>query len=96
MFARPILAALALFVLAACVPATETPPTLPPAPSENACGAAALQGLVGQSARVLRTMKFAGPTRIIRPGMGVTMDYSPDRLNIEIDARERISRVSCG
>jgi hypothetical protein len=51
--------------------------------------------LVGQSATVLETMKFAQPVRILRPGMAVTMDYRPDRLNIEIDAQEKIARVHC-
>ncbi|RGP38693.1 hypothetical protein D1012_00755 [Pseudotabrizicola alkalilacus] len=52
-------------------------------------------GLVGQPASVLQTMKFAAETRIIRPDMAVTMDYRADRLNIEIDRAERISRVHC-
>lgn len=80
--------------LAACeMTVPEQPDPLPPA---NACGADDLQGLVGKSARVLETMRFGQPVRIIRPGMAVTMDYSPARLNIEIDAAERIIRVSCG
>ena len=75
---------------AACVPVLE-----PPVATENACGAAELQGLVGQPASVLQTMKFALETRVIRPGTAVTMDYRPDRLNIDIDAGERIARVYC-
>lgn len=79
-----------MVVLVACqsVPPGETGP--------ESCGAGALQGLIGQSAEVLETMKFAAPTRILRPGMAVTMDFSPDRLNIEIDGAERIVRVQCG
>ncbi|MFN7225265.1 MAG: I78 family peptidase inhibitor [Paracoccaceae bacterium] len=79
----------ASLLLAACQP------TVPEGPDLSACGADALQGLVGQSASVLQTMKFAQETRIIRPGMAVTMDYRPDRLNIEIDAKEVITRVHC-
>ena len=59
------------------------------------CGADALQGLVGKPADVLLGMTFDADTRILRPGMPVTMDYRPDRLNIEIDADERIVRVHC-
>lgn len=84
-------AAAALILLAACV---EPPPVAMPA--EDACGAAGLQGLVGQPATVLQTMRFGVQTRIIRPGMAVTMDYRADRLNIEIDAAEVIARVACG
>lgn len=65
-------------------------------PGRDACGANALQSLVGQPAAVLETIKFGVTTRVIRPGMAVTMDYSPSRLNIEIDDAEVISRVTCG
>lgn len=40
-------------------------------------------------------MRFDRPTRIIRPGMAVTMDYSPDRVNIEIDESGTITGVRC-
>ncbi len=87
------LSATMLLVLAACEPIPPGPPSLPP---PDACGASALQGLLGQPASVLQAMRFAGPVRVIRPGMAVTMDYSPERLNIEIDAEEIIARVTCG
>ncbi len=90
MGARLAGAGLALLALAACQPA---PPGTPA--GSASCGAESLQTLVGQSAGVLETMRFAGPVRIIRPGMAVTMDYRPDRLNIEIDAANTIARVWC-
>ena len=65
-------------------------------PGRDACGANALQALVGQPAAVLEGIEFGVTTRVIRPGMAVTMDYSPSRLNIEIDGAEVISRVACG
>jgi hypothetical protein len=40
-------------------------------------------------------MRFGQEVRILRPGMAVTADYVPTRLNIEIDAAETIVRVSC-
>lgn len=79
--------------LGACVP--KAGPGSPAEPIENACGALELQGLVGQSARVLETMRFGTEVRIIRPGTAVTMDFRAERLNIEIDAVERITRVYC-
>lgn len=94
------LTALALpMALVACVnlsmpPADPMPPQ--PFPSENACGADELQDLVGQPASRLQTIRFGVATRIIRPGMAVTMDYSPFRLNIFIDDFERITAVRCG
>ncbi|MBL4929148.1 I78 family peptidase inhibitor [Fuscibacter oryzae] len=81
---------LLLPVLAACV--TEPPP-LPP---QDSCGAAALQGLVGQPATALQVMRFAHTVRVIEPGMMVTQDYVADRLNIHIDKQGLISRVVCG
>ncbi len=85
------LPALAVLLLAACT--TGRPP---PPPAEDTCGGADLQGLVGQSAAVLETMRFSQPLRVVRPGIAVTMDYRGDRLNIEVDAAELIVRVTCG
>lgn len=85
-----------VLALQACVVAVEPPRDIMPKPIVTACGSTELQGLVGQSARVLETMRFGVVTRVIRPGEAVTQDYSPGRLNIAVDAREIITRVSCG
>ncbi|WP_284326788.1 I78 family peptidase inhibitor [Cypionkella aquatica] len=77
--------------LMACMPEEPATPS-----AEAACGADQLQTLVGQSAKVLETMRFGQTVRIIRPGMAVTMDYAAERLNINIDAAEVITRVNCG
>jgi len=34
--------------------------------------------------------------RVIRPGEAVTKDFRPDRLNVELDEEENVSRVYCG
>lgn len=69
----------------------------PPSPDPtDACQASELQGLVGQAATVLEGMRFGQRLRVIRFGMAVTMDYDPARLNILLDQKERIERVSCG
>lgn len=86
---------LAPVALMACV--TEPLPAPPVTdPMGPACGAEGLQGLIGQPQTVLAAMKFANPTRVIEPGMAVTMDYSPTRLNIWIGEDGRIERVTCG
>lgn len=85
---------LSLAVLVACT--VGDAPVIPPPASGDACGASGLQSLVGQPAALLETMRFGVPVRVIRPGMAVTMDYRADRLDIEIDRRETISRVTCG
>lgn len=84
----------AALIMAGCVPTLQPPAE--PLPTETTCGAADLQALVGQPAKVLQTMRFGQQVRIIRPGMAVTADYSATRLNIDINANEKISRVYCG
>lgn len=84
----------ALLLLGACVQQpVQLPEPVPP--SADACGASVLQGLVGQGGSVLAAMRLPDGTRIIRPGMAVTMDYRPDRLNIDLDEQDRITRVHC-
>ena len=65
-------------------------------PVEDECGAVLLGDLIGQNRSVLATMKFAGPVRIIEPGMAVTMDYIATRTNIELDDAGTITRITCG
>jgi hypothetical protein len=65
------------------------------------CDAGKAGSLTGQPAtsevgsRAL-SMTGARTVRWIRPGAIVTMDYREDRLNIELDARNRVTRLSCG
>jgi hypothetical protein len=80
---------LMMLPLGACVAET-------PDPMQIGCGAEELQGLVGQPASVLETMRFSQPLRVIEPGMAVTMDFNPERLNIHVDGAKKISRVICG
>jgi hypothetical protein len=76
-----------VLALAACVAA---------GPEEESCGAAGMQDLVGQDKAVFAAMTLPVGTRIIEPGMAITEDYSPSRLNIDLDAEGRITRVWCG
>ncbi len=82
---------LASLALAAC---EEPIPLIDNAP--NDCGAQGYQNLIGQSADIFASMTFSAPMRIIKPGMAVTMDYSPTRLNAELDAQNQIVRFYCG
>lgn len=87
----PVLAGVSL---AAC--AAGTPPPVPAEPPSDACGAAALQYLVGRPQSALAAMTFPQTTRLIGPDMAVTMDYSAERLNIRYDRRGIITAVECG
>ena len=109
---RPVLISLSILTLAACQgqpPAQDQPPaqsqlpsqTLPPAQDrppvvEQGCGADRLQDYVGQPLAALDRSTLPQSTRIIGPGMAVTMDYSASRLNIEHDRNQIILRIACG
>ncbi len=73
------------------VPAPDAPPVLVPS-----CGAARLGGFVGQPVAALDPQYQPLVTRIIRPGDAVTEEFSPARLNVEVDGRDVITRVWCG
>jgi Peptidase inhibitor I78 family len=88
----PYVMAMLVLLVAAC----QTEPGVSKDKTHATCGAADLQGLVGQDRSVLATMKFAVTTRIIEKGMAITMDYSESRLNILIGEDGTITRVSCG
>lgn len=63
---------------------------------DGLCGASQLDHLVGQNAHVLTDFGLPENRRVVRPGMAITMDYQPDRLNIGIDEDEVIDRIWCG
>jgi hypothetical protein len=96
---RMVAGAVLMGSAAACVPVEPGPggPYPPVTPGGvNQCGALDLQFLVGGPASALNTMRFNKPVRVIYPNTMVTEDYSPDRLNFDVDYSGRITRVSCG
>jgi hypothetical protein len=70
------------------------PPLAPEAP--DMCGASARDYLLGQPIREIHLGSLGEHVRVIRPGDAVTMDYRPDRLNIELSEEDVILRVRCG
>ena len=60
------------------------------------CGAEALQDLVGTSVGALEAEALPEPSRVIFPGMAVTQDFVPERLNVEVGRDDRIAQVFCG
>ena len=101
---------LAALVLAASVAGCTTvvvedprpaPPPLPAPGPGGSCFAEDAAGALGQQARtgvIERATLDSGArtARIIRPGQAYTQEFNPDRLNIEVDAANRIVRLSCG
>lgn len=92
---------LAPVLLAACAQ-TAAPPAPPTAaPSPPTCQAAPGQFAVGQVATptlVAQAQRRAGAqrVRVLRPGQVVTLEFDAGRLNLDVDAAERVTRVRCG
>jgi hypothetical protein len=95
---RAFLIAAGALTLGACTNSAK-PAASPPAPEADLCGAGRFKQYVGQfySAETgARILAAAGQVRTIRPGDAVTMDFRPDRLNLEIGEDGRITRFRCG
>jgi hypothetical protein len=97
---RHALASLGLFsLLSGC----SSQPAVQPAPEEitGDCTVEQVQGLLGQTASAelieqLQRQANAKTLRVLAPGDAATMDYNPQRLNIDIDESEVIIRLTCG
>lgn len=99
-------------LLSACAPmnADSNPPPASPAPPaetpasptpEATCDAAKVQNHLGHTltpamTEQIRLQAGANSVRVIAPDSAVTMDYRPDRLNIEHDARMKVLTIRCG
>lgn len=83
-----------LCALSACQTVTDTEDTM--ADPAASCIAPRLQGSVGQPIASLDSAQLPDPKRIIGPSTAVTMDYRPDRLNVQHDAAGVIIRIFCG
>ncbi len=64
------------------------------------CQADKGQWAIGQIADEALVAKVQADTtsdrvRVIRPGMAVTMDYREDRVNLDVDADNRVLAVRC-
>ena len=68
------------------------PPVNPPA---DACHATQYVGLIGKPITEAGLPAEGPDVRYIRPGTQVTMDFRADRLNIDIDAAEKITGFRC-
>lgn len=78
-------------------PAASPPPTDSAAlPPEDACNVAQYASLVGRPATDADVPAASPAVRHIRPDTQVTMDYRPDRLNIDINADGVITGFRCG
>jgi Peptidase inhibitor I78 family len=83
----------ALFAAVGCVAAQA--PVAPPAQGAI-CGADQRTEFLGQPLVILQAAGLPPGVRVIRPGDAITEDYSDQRLNIDLDANDRVTRLWCG
>jgi hypothetical protein len=65
-------------------------------PTDDECGASQHAALVGKPATDPGVPAESRDVRHIRPDSQVTMDFSPQRLNVDIDAAGVITGFRCG
>jgi ABC-type uncharacterized transport system auxiliary subunit len=87
-----------LALLAGC---NSQPPAKQAAEISGDCDVEQVHGVLGQtvSAKLVQQVQQqanAKNVRVLAPGDAATMDYNPQRLNIDIDESEVIIRLSCG
>lgn len=81
-----------VLVLAACEPGYRDPSEFDGVPR---CGAEEFQYLLGKRESALEGVTLPEPNRVLRPGDVITLDFSPDRLTVDIDGLGLISSITC-
>ena len=94
-------ASIAALLGAGLVAACATMAGEPPAAGVGPCDASAAQELVGEPASqelAAEAMRLSGAQsfRWIPEGSAVTMDYRPDRLNVEYNRDNVVTEIRCG
>lgn len=101
---RPLLnsaAVAAALSLTACSSAPPATAEAPAKPGSGTCNAEPVQWAIGQEGNQANMGRIwresgAGLIRPIGPNQAVTMDYREDRVNVSLDAANRITKVTCG
>lgn len=97
-------AALAACPLSGCVsaPADDAPAPSPPADAPTlACEAGQADWATGQTADAGLVARVQADThsrsaRVLHPGQVVTMEFNAQRVNVHVDAANRVTRITCG
>lgn len=106
--ARFIIPGLMAIALAACTSSgsdsqtSSTKPAAPtvPGPDDDKCNSRLAEKFVGQpyNDALLAKIKAAvghDTIRVVRPNQPVTMDFREDRLNVDLNASDTVTRVHC-
>lgn len=98
----PLLTLAATLSVGACATTTDPMRTGGPyPPQDQQCDADRARWAIGREATAevveeVRAATRSSHVRVIAPGQAVTMDYSPDRVNIHVTERNAITRITCG
>ena len=94
---KPVLFATGFGLLASCISinVTDVPDTRPAGGAET-CDAAQYKYLVGQAEESIDRTHLPRAYRVICADCMVTMDFNPNRLNIQMGADKRVGSVRCG
>lgn len=84
--------------LAGCA---STPPAAGAQPPTGGCNAEGARWAIGQGVNddvVNRILRDTGSrdARVLRPGQPATMDFRPDRVNVDVNDRGAITGLRCG
>lgn len=94
---KPIIFAAAVGALAGCIAIeVNEAPDNRPAGGAATCDAAQYQYLIGQNEADIDRSRLPRTFRIICAECAVTMDYSANRLSIQLGADKRVGSVRCG
>ena len=74
--------------------------TTPPGDTHVVCQSQTLEWTIGKTAdetlvRRAQLEATARYVRVLKPGQMVTMEYSDERLNLYVDANNKVERYSC-
>ncbi len=94
---RVLLIAAMATALAGCTMVDAEPA---PGPPKGECDATKAEAFIGRDgaavAEQARAAAGAKAVRVIGPNQAVTMDFRPDRLNLETDGAGRLAKARCG
>ena len=89
-----------ILLLTACDIAVGTNTTSPmgaglPDAADDTCDANRYASLIGKDATALERVLLLGQVRVTRPNQAVTMDFRPERVNVNISCDNQIRSISC-
>jgi len=99
-----ILSLSAVLVFIAALPGcatTEPSQTSSASEPQAICDASGAQFAVGQAATpqleaAVRHRSGAAISRVLQPNQAVTMELNPSRINLDVDAQDRVTGARCG